>query len=197
MTWKADVKSDDKNRLLRIKFFDQERQSTFAETLSAWQNDESFRQLFTATLTAAPFVGFRWECPPITLSTASNGFECVLLKCDSLERTTDPKAFAGYFDGNKTGSDVAAFPSLGGDALLVVPRPITKASPYGHLAAFLRGAPEQQIHQLWQRVAVEFRNRLSEKPLWLSTAGMGVAWLHVRLDSRPKYYGHDPYCEVG
>ncbi|MGI9175867.1 MAG: DUF6940 family protein [Rhodothermales bacterium] len=24
--------------------------------------------------------------------------------------------------------------------------------------------------------------------MWLSTAGGGVSWLHVRLDSRPKYY---------
>jgi hypothetical protein len=28
---------------------------------------------------------------------------------------------------------------------------------------------------------------------WLSTAGMGVPWLHVRLDDRPKDYGHRPY----
>ncbi len=30
-------------------------------------------------------------------------------------------------------------------------------------------------------------------PVWLSTAGAGVSWLHVRLDDRPKYYGHGPY----
>jgi hypothetical protein len=35
--------------------------------------------------------------------------------------------------------------------------------------------------------------RIGEAPVWLSTAGMGVAWLHVRLDSRPTYYGHRPY----
>jgi hypothetical protein len=35
--------------------------------------------------------------------------------------------------------------------------------------------------------------RLSARPLWLSTSGLGVAWLHVRLDSRPKYYSYAPY----
>ena len=30
-------------------------------------------------------------------------------------------------------------------------------------------------------------------PTWLSTAGMGVSWLHVRLDSQPKYYGFAAY----
>ncbi len=34
---------------------------------------------------------------------------------------------------------------------------------------------------------------IGHTPLWLSTAGGGVAWLHVRLDSRPKYYGYSPY----
>ena len=38
---------------------------------------------------------------------------------------------------------------------------------------------------------------LSEKPLWLSTAGGGVAWLHLRIDSRPKYYSHRPYRDPG
>jgi Family of unknown function (DUF6940) len=28
---------------------------------------------------------------------------------------------------------------------------------------------------------------------FFSTAGAGVAWLHVRLDDRPKYYGYPPY----
>jgi hypothetical protein len=35
--------------------------------------------------------------------------------------------------------------------------------------------------------------RVGRQPVWLSTAGAGVAWLHVRLDDRPKYYGHGPY----
>ena len=32
--------------------------------------------------------------------------------------------------------------------------------------------------------------RLGARPVWLSTAGGGVDWLHVRLDDRPKYYRH-------
>jgi len=37
------------------------------------------------------------------------------------------------------------------------------------------------------------QKRINAKRVWLSTAGMGVSWLHVRLDDRPKYYGHRPY----
>ena len=32
-----------------------------------------------------------------------------------------------------------------------------------------------------------------EAPTWVSTEGSGVAWLHARLDARPKYYHHAPY----
>jgi hypothetical protein len=39
--------------------------------------------------------------------------------------------------------------------------------------------------------------RVSTTPVWLSTAGAGVAWLHVRLDDRPKYYSHRPYTDGG
>ena len=38
--------------------------------------------------------------------------------------------------------------------------------------------------------------RLGTAPVWLSTAGAGVSWLHVRLGDRPKYYGHAPYRQA-
>jgi len=30
-------------------------------------------------------------------------------------------------------------------------------------------------------------------PRWLSTSGLGVSYLHVRIDKRPKYYSFDEY----
>jgi hypothetical protein len=33
------------------------------------------------------------------------------------------------------------------------------------------------------------------KPVWFSTSGMGVAWLHFRLDQRPKYYTYRAFAE--
>ncbi|MGB1216866.1 MAG: DUF6940 family protein [Saprospiraceae bacterium] len=32
--------------------------------------------------------------------------------------------------------------------------------------------------------------------MWLSTAGLGVYWLHIRMDNRPKYYKHKAYKEI-
>ena len=30
-------------------------------------------------------------------------------------------------------------------------------------------------------------------PRWLSTSGLGISYLHVRIDKRPKYYSHQEY----
>ena len=63
-----------------------------------------------------------------------------------------------------------------------------------HIASFVREASREQVHSLFEAVGVEVEERLQEvSPLWVSTSGMGVFWLHVRLDSRPKYYTYAPY----
>jgi len=63
---------------------------------------------------------------------------------------------------------------------------------YENIAAFVREAPEAQTHFLWRLVGNLMERRLGPSPVWLSTAGAGVPWLHVRLDQRPKYYSHAP-----
>jgi hypothetical protein len=102
----------------------------------------------------------------------------------------EPAAFAGHFAPAQV---VAIFANRGGDALLVAPAPQEPPGAYAHLAAFARQAPMSQQHALWQAVGDAVARRLSTVPLWLSTSGLGVAWLHVRLDERPKYYTYAPY----
>jgi hypothetical protein len=166
--------------------------ATCADVLRAWQDDAAFRALFDALLADAPFTAFRWETPALTAATVTRPFEFVLLDSPDLAGRPDPKAFAGHF-GAAPASGVVVFPNLGGDALLVVPCPLAAPSAYGHLAAFVREAPEPQRHALWEAVGAAMTRQLGARPLWLSTAGAGVPWLHVRLDDRPKYYGHAPY----
>jgi len=76
---------------------------------------------------------------------------------------------------------------------MVVPCPKGPIAAYGHIGAFVRQAPEPQRHALWELVGAAMQRRLGTKPVWLSTAGAGVSWLHMRLDDRPKYYGYAPY----
>jgi len=166
--------------------------ASFADVLVAWQDDASFRALFNDLLAAVSFEVFRWETPPVTAATLTRAFEFVLLDCPELARRPEPQAFAEHFE-RAPDSSVVTFANLGGDAILIAPRLEAAPSAYGHLAAFVREAPEAQRHALWTSVGVAMTRRVGPRPVWLSTAGDGVSWLHVRLDDRPKYYWFDAY----
>jgi hypothetical protein len=165
--------------------------TTFDDVVFAWQADEGFREWFNSLLADVPFTAFRWETPAVTTATIKRPFEFVILDAPGLARRPHPEAFARHFAG--TEAAVVAFANLGGDALMVVPCPIADSSAYGHLASFVRFAPRSQRHSLWQLVGETMARRIGHKPVWLSTAGAGVSWLHIRLDDRPKYYGFGPY----
>eukprot|EP00531_Pseudo-nitzschia_arenysensis_P021094 CAMPEP_0116120784 /NCGR_PEP_ID=MMETSP0329-20121206/3356_1 /TAXON_ID=697910 /ORGANISM="Pseudo-nitzschia arenysensis, Strain B593" /LENGTH=147 /DNA_ID=CAMNT_0003614569 /DNA_START=777 /DNA_END=1220 /DNA_ORIENTATION=+ len=99
------------------------------------------------------------------------------------------------------------FTNLGGDATLVAPLDWSPESSemysrcYGHVANFFRGAPEQQVLDMWKMLGNVLHDELltplmvgaKDVPVWFSTAGTGVPYLHFRLDSRPKYYHYDPF----
>lgn len=164
----------------------------YGEALTRFRTDTEFLALFIAILREADFKKFRFETPPVTLATLNRDFEFVLTDAPWLPNTPNFSDFRDYFH-NKNEDGVITFHNLGRDALLVVPTPLGEDSAYPHIASFMRLAPEQQVQRLWQQVASCVLESLSEQPLWLSTAGGGVDWLHVRLDSRPKYYSYQPY----
>jgi hypothetical protein len=166
--------------------------ATYADVIDAWRTDAPFRSWFNTLLAAASFTAFRWETPAVSSATAAQSFEFVLLEAPYLAREADASAFGPQFR-DRSDSLVLTFPNLGRDAIMVVPRPLGAETAYGHLGAFVRGAPEPQRDALWRAVGDAMALRLRHKPVWLSTAGAGVPWLHVRLDDRPKYYGFEPY----
>lgn len=170
------------------------RPATVADVLHALQSDAAFRAWFNTLLAEMPFSAFRVETPGATTATLTRPFEFVALDDPDLIRPPDPIAFAEHFRAVPDAQAIE-FANLRGDAILIVPTPLASASAsaYGHLAAFVRESPEAQRDALWKLVGDATAHRVGAKPVWLSTAGAGVSWLHVRLDDRPKYYGHEPY----
>lgn len=156
--------------------------------------DADFAIVFSQTLASLPFTALCWETPALTAGRLDAPFECVAVASPMLaHQKADARPFAEPFS---EGADarVVSFDNLGGDARLVAPCPTDAAADYCHLASFLRTAPEGQVAELWRAVAEAVQRRLSEREVfWVSTAGLGVSWLHVRLDDRPKYYRHGPY----
>ena len=163
---------------------------SFREWIELTQQSVDFIKLFTDLLASSRFKGFFWEVKPINKNTLANDFEFVLVESTFLSRVNpDKDSFSEYFNSK----EIVAFPNLGGDAHLIAPSPIDSSVNYAHLAAFLRTAPKKQVINFWKMVATEFQKQIGTKNKWLSTSGLGVYWLHVRIDSYPKYYQYAPY----
>lgn len=164
---------------------------SFQEVLHKWQEDKFFINAYNQILAQSSFPAFFWEHPPMTKNSLEAPYEFVLVKSSSLERVTpEPHTFATYFKNNQS---VVSFPNLRGDATLVVPSPQGHEKQYSHLANFVRQAPDNQVNDFWKKVGKIYQKQLGANKKWLSTAGLGVYWLHVRIDSRPKYYRYKPY----
>lgn len=134
-------------------------------------------------------------------------FEFVLLNAPSLysfaESRPDPAAFEEHMEDCRCGGDTGCqFANLGGDAMLIAPcqLPFIEDRVYSHLAAFVANAPDTQVAEVWKRASTAYYTMLqtrqpADKPVWFSTSGTGIAWLHFRLDDRPKYYQYRPFAD--
>ncbi len=166
---------------------------SFRDLLTGLESDDSFARWYTALLADCPFGACFWEHPPLTALQIDRPAEFVLIDAPSLAGVTaNPRPFSEYFAAPNTES-TASFSSLGGDATLIAPGPGIGTVAGAHLLTFVRQAPAKNVAELWRLVGASVREELSERPLWLSTSGLGVYWLHVRLDSVPKYYQYNPY----
>jgi len=141
---------------------------------------------------------FVWECIPISQQTLhKTTFKFAVKPSEVLKKIPcDRQSFMEHF---KSADDklVTSFQNLGGDSLLVTP--VSDFASFNHISSFHRLASVEEKSTFWQHVGECMKTRLesvlTNKPLWLSTNGLGVGWLHVRIDERPKYYGFNPFRE--
>lgn len=193
--WDARIEVLEGGRTRRAWLLSGREPVPYADVLALWREDEPFRAFFDELLRDAPYEAYLWEVPPVRRVTDHRPFEFVQVDCPPLARASaDAAAFAPRFADAEDG--IATFPNLGGDALLLAPAPDEHGRGPAHLAAFLRDAPPARRHALWARIGAAVADRIGDEPLWLSTSGLGIAWLHVRLDSSPKYYSFGPYRDA-
>lgn len=164
-----------------------------AEALQRMAESPALGQLLTRDLVEDPARAFFFECAPMLPGRLEAEFRYVVLPTGAFERRRpDPRSFEGLLP-----EPINRFANLSGDAWLVAPSP--QAAPGStHLALFLRTAPEALVETFWTEAALACRDWLEQRrsTLWLSSSGLGVPWLHLRLDRRPKYYTHRPYREL-
>lgn len=172
----------------------------YKEALIFMEKDRNFRDCVIETFKQLSFKAYLWETVPVSQeSLAVTPFLFVITESKGLdEMAVDDKTFAQHFNASKN-PHATSFLNLGRDAMLVAPLP-TKSNAtqrdYSHLGNFVRNAPEEQFHEFLMETAKSMQKRLPRRrasPLWLSTAGHGVAWLHARIDESPKYYSYTPF----
>ena len=158
------------NRIQKIRLITNSNFLGYGEIIDLWQNNGILRSFFISLLANAPFSAYGWETPAITKNTLDKIFEFVVLDYPQLNKIPNSNAFDNYLAKNAP-ENVITFPNLGNDALLIVPSQRGGQLSYGHLASFIRHAPEEQKHNLWQTVGEVMQKNISDTPIWLNTAG--------------------------
>lgn len=180
------------NRIIRLQIESGGEFVTFATFLNLLMESPNFLDSWIKTIQSIPFDALRWETPALTIASQHKPFECVFINSPGLAPSPEASTFQEHFNRAENADEVV-FKNLGGDTTLIAPCPNGNAMDYRHLAVFVRNAQENQVRSFWRRVAKTTKEHIGSVPVWLSTAGAGVYWLHVRLDPRPKYYGYSPY----
>jgi len=192
--WSGITTSLDDGQVRRLAISLDSNVLSYRAVCDLWQHDKDFSTFFSATLAAMPFDAFFWEVRPMTMTSIDAPFECVVVDSPMLAGVTaDSGPFQSQLDVVASHDGIATFENLGGDALLVAPCAGPGKLRYAHFAEFLRHAPETKQQTFWACIGSALESRLSHEPVWLSTSGLGVYWLHVRLDRQPKYYTYAPY----
>ena len=107
-----------------------------------------------------------------------------------LQDTEDYSAFQKHINNNNDKYAIA-FPNLSNDAILVIPTP-KKNKNYASIKSFIDTAPLKQQKMFWKKVATVAKKEMKKHgKVWISTSGMGVPYLHVRISITPKYYFDD------
>lgn len=111
------------------------------------------------------------------------------------QQQPNPSAYAEHFersDREAPDSTCVAFRNLSGTSWLISPKPLQGIDPsvYGHVAAFVRGAPDFQVREFFKLVQ-EYAQQNPDH--FVSTHGLGIPWLHSRIEPTSKLYTYQPF----
>lgn len=201
------VKKKGRDSCIRCVFDDDAGIISYGRAMELLQTDDAFMELLIKVMRGVSFQGYFWELPAIiSYCVYEKPFEFVIINSQAHVKNgslPDPRPFQEHMieDG------ICVFNNKGKDATLIVPcikldkkEKIggldfrTKYRCYAHIANFVRYASDNEISEFFKSMAAIVMEKISEGyALWVSTSGLGVNWLHIRIDNVPKYYTHTAY----
>ena len=163
---------------------------SFDEVFGLLENDRDFRSQFINFLKSIELTAFNIECKPVNIENVNQAFEFIIINCpDLLKCTSDSSKFKAHFDEDEL---TAVFENLNGDAVLI--SPVDHGSEdFGHLSTFLSSASNDQLNDLLIALGEIAGANLGNENIYINTSGLGVPWLHFRIDDEPKYYQFETY----
>lgn len=102
------------------------------------------------------------------------------------------KPFLNHIKKSRS-KNVVSFYNLSKTSLLIIPYPKkdkdNKYKNYKTLKDFIDNSPKSQQIKLWKKVSSCIKKMLKKNnKIWVSTHGLGIPYLHIRIDTNPKYY---------
>lgn len=123
-----------------------------------------------------------WEMNPFT--RGENALVEMTFIPHRLNSIPNSGPFQNYFTRDLT----TCFYNVHRDAVLIVPTHTRVRTNCANLYSFLQSASPEEIIDLFYVMALNVRTSLKEwNRIWISTSGLGVPWLHIRIDSNPKH----------
>jgi len=154
------------------------KQTTWNEIISAWKAGKRLPEVKGSVFWETSVANLGGDSS-YKVKTASASAHLPM----SLKAT--PSIFRKHLKNKKT---PVSFMSLGNPPTLLVVPPDTGKN-FSHIGTFYKNSTTNEKRALWKKVAVELEKKLAAgETVYVSTHGLGVSWLHVRLSSTPKYY---------
>jgi hypothetical protein len=136
------------------------------------------------------FPGYFMLWSPFTEKTKDKIFIMVIQSTFSFVwQMPDYLKYVEHLEQCSINNSIMTFYSKSGTGtFLLSPCPVGNKN-YGHIKKFMKNGPFDQICELFDKIQEHVkRYRVNKEDIYVSTHGLDVPWLHVRLEVLPKHY---------
>ena len=125
-------------------------------------------------------------------------FEYELIPEENLSDVQDFSVYSNHLSDIPKYKNSISFMNPSNKTMLIIPKPV-KYKNFSHIGNFTEYASETHKKSLYKNIAMNILNVLDDlKPgewIFLSTHGLGVPYLHYRIELSPQYYEKSSFVD--